>query len=277
MTSFAADWLTHREPVDARSRNGDVADAIAAWFTLRDSIAVVDLGCGTGSNLRATSALLPAQQDWVLVDHDRALLDVARQKLGDWADTTETLADDRQRLTKNDQTITVRFQLHDLSTGIAPLLEHKPNLVTASALFDLTSTSFIKESIKTIAVAKAAFLGLLTYDGRQRWTPPRPADQQIVAAFNRHQMRDKGFGEAAGPTAAALLVDQLRINEYSVVEGDSPWQLTVRDKVLLNELVESTARAAREAGLDDATVERWRGIQHTATIIGHTDIFATLR
>ncbi len=32
--------------------------------------------------------LLPARQEWLLVDWDPALLDVARRRLADWADRT---------------------------------------------------------------------------------------------------------------------------------------------------------------------------------------------
>lgn len=73
VSGFDPTWLALREPADHRSRNQDVADALAARFALRDSVNVVDLGCGTGSNLRAMAELLPKNQSWTLVDHDPAL------------------------------------------------------------------------------------------------------------------------------------------------------------------------------------------------------------
>ena len=46
--------------------------AARAHFGGRRPIRVVDLGCGTGSNLRATAPLLGAEQHWTLVDYDPA-------------------------------------------------------------------------------------------------------------------------------------------------------------------------------------------------------------
>ena len=58
MSAFPADWLDLREPVDHRSRNQALAQALARHFDGWRPLTVVDLGCGTGSNLRATAPLL---------------------------------------------------------------------------------------------------------------------------------------------------------------------------------------------------------------------------
>ena len=78
MSGFSAEWLALREPADHASRNRSVAGGLAGYFGNRDSVVVVDLGCGTGSNLRATSQLLPDRQSWTLVDYDLDLLAAAR-------------------------------------------------------------------------------------------------------------------------------------------------------------------------------------------------------
>ena len=72
MSGFSADWLALREPLDHASRNAAVAAACAAHFAGAETLAVLDLGCGTGSNLRALAPILPERQDWRLVDHDPA-------------------------------------------------------------------------------------------------------------------------------------------------------------------------------------------------------------
>ncbi|HEU4519792.1 MAG TPA: SAM-dependent methyltransferase, partial [Microvirga sp.] len=84
--SFSPEWLDRREPVDHRSRNPDLLAALARRFAGRDRLAVVDLGCGAGSNLRALAPFLPERQSWRLVDHDPALLAAARERLAAWAD-----------------------------------------------------------------------------------------------------------------------------------------------------------------------------------------------
>jgi predicted RNA methylase len=61
MTSFSPEWLALREPYDVRARNPEVLDVVATFLGPRSSLRVVDLACGTGSNLRSLSPHLPAR------------------------------------------------------------------------------------------------------------------------------------------------------------------------------------------------------------------------
>ncbi len=274
MSDFSPEWLDLREAADARARNSGVANAIAARFALRDELSVLDLGSGTGSNLRATSSLLPARQKWTLVDRDTDLLAAAKLKLIRWAERHE---DDGEtlKLEKNGRQISVSFKSADLARDTEALLDEGPQLVTASAFFDLTSEDYIRELAKSVVARGAAFYATLTYNGLQKWTPHRPADNQMTAAFQRHQMRDKGFGPAAGPLAGSHLVDQFRINGYVVLEGESPWRLERSDRMLIDELVRGHAVAVTEAGgIDEKTVVAWVGVPRMAVFVGHTDVFA---
>jgi SAM-dependent methyltransferase len=275
VSGFTADWLDLRESADARARSNDIANALSARFALRETLNVVDLGCGTGANLRATAPLLPERQTWTLIDHDPGLLDAARKRLAAWADeVVEVSAGLRIRKGRTD--ISITFRRADLTRELATVLAAPVDLITASALFDLTSEQFIRDFARAVAAQRAAFLGFLTYNGIQRWQPHRPQDNQVIAAFNRHQLSDKGFGAAAGPMAAELLADQFRLNEYIVLEGDSPWRLRRSEQALIDALAAGTAQAALEAGgIDKALVERWRATPHTGAEIGHTDVFAT--
>src|SRR6516164_2097662 len=90
MSEFSPAWLALREPVDHRSRSLELAQALAARFQQRSELTVVDLGCGTGSNMRATAPLFTDVQNWTLVDHDRRLLDAARGALSRWAEHAAT-------------------------------------------------------------------------------------------------------------------------------------------------------------------------------------------
>jgi SAM-dependent methyltransferase len=76
--TFTSDWLALREPVDHRSRDADLVASLAKWWRSFPSYRVLDLGSGTGSNLRYLAPRLGEQQEWTLVDRDGALLDRAR-------------------------------------------------------------------------------------------------------------------------------------------------------------------------------------------------------
>lgn len=271
--SFSAEWLALREPADARARNAEVAAALAARFALRDSIRVVDLGCGAGSNLRATSQLLPKRQSWTLVDYDAALLAAARVALIAWADTAHEHETGVLELTHGGRNLHVEFLELDLAADLERGLEGKPDLVTAAALFDLASPAFIQRTVQATARTRAAFYTVLTYNGIQHWTPRQPSDGQMTQAFNRHQMSDKGFGRSAGPTAPVELAEQLELAGYAVVEGQSPWLLTeARDSRLIAELVAGQADAVRETRtVEETVVDRWERLTRTATEVGHVD------
>ena len=201
MSGFSPEWLALREPVDHRSRSSDIAQALAARFQKRQKITVVDLGCGTGSNLRATMSLLPSEQQWTLVDFDEQLLAVAKRTLMDWADRAEADADGLL-LDKDGKRIAVQFQRADLNRDLDSALGLKPDLVTAAALFDLCSPAFIKAFARAVAARRAVFCTVLTYNGIQRWTPRQPSDGAMIAAFHAHQMTDKGFRVISRPDRA---------------------------------------------------------------------------
>jgi SAM-dependent methyltransferase len=274
VTGFASAWLDRREPVDRRSRSDALVQALANHAAGRALWRVVDLGCGTGANLRATAARLAADQHWTLLDHDPALIAVARDRLAAWADRAEP-EEGGLALRKGSRRISVRFRNVDLAADLDAALGDGVDLLTASAFFDLVSPTFIDACAHAAAERGAAFYAVLTYDGRQRLAPEDAADAAILAAFNAHQANDKGFGPAAGPAAAQCLRAAFAARGYRVCEADSPWRLDAGDAALIGELVAGIAEAARATGSPAAsTIAAWAGLRRTAAFVGHTDTLA---
>jgi len=276
MSGFSAEWLALREPADLAARSTDVAEAVSARLSRRERVEVVDLGCGSGSNLRGTAPLLPLKQSWRLVDNDVDLLSAARQALIEWADTFNEVDGGGLSLTSDGRSIEVTFQKADLATDLELILGPAPDLVTAAAFFDLASPQFIARVAKVVVEREAMLLTVLTYNGIQHWQPRNPLDSRITAAFNRHQMSDKGLGPSAGPTAPAHLADQFRLGGYGVIEGDSPWILRgPADQSLIDELIAGQAAAVAETrALTAVEVERWHALKRDGALVGHTDTFA---
>src|SRR5262245_52868357 len=129
-TGFDPAWLDLREPIDHHARNEELARVLSRHLGQRASISVLDLGCGTGSNLRATAPLLGPVQQWTLIDHDEALLAAAVERLCGWATTAERDGS-RLLLTKDGKRIWVRFTCADLATDLEGLLEIGADLYTA--------------------------------------------------------------------------------------------------------------------------------------------------
>ena len=281
MSGFSADWLALREPADHRSRHAGLAAAVTTALAGRETLRVLDFGAGTGSNLRATAALLGSNQEWTLVDYDAGLLEAAARVLSEWADEARPIGDDLV-LIKGDKQIGVKFRVADLTRALETLMATKPDLVTASALFDLISESWMERFVTVLKASGATFYTVLTYNGEDQFIPEHPFDFGILRAFGMHQRRDKGFGPAAGPKAAATLIALLQKAGFQVELGDSPWVLKRSDAALVRELVKGIGRAVEETALiSDNGLADWltyRDImaeeKGTRMITGHTDIFA---
>lgn len=274
--SFSPAWLALREPVDHRSRNADVAAEVRQHFSGRGLIRIADLGCGTGSNLRASFGLYPPRQDWLLVDHDPALLVAARENLQDWADRFRP-GDGLIQIVKDGFDLTVRFAQADLATGLPKVLAGRHDLITASALFDLVSEAWTHRLAAGAKAAGTAFYTVLTYNGADRFTPPHPLDEAVVRAFSAHQQQDKGLGIAAGPDGAAMLARVFAAEGFIVSEGNSPWRLDAADAALAKPLLEGIAAAVRETGqIPAAALAGWLDFRlaGSSIVTGHTDTFA---
>ena len=275
--SFSASWLALREPVDHRARDHGLAARLSEFLSPHPHPLIMDWGCGAGSNLRALAPLLGPQQKWILVDYDAALLAAARDALMAWADDA-TENDEALILNAGGKTLHVTFKQADLSRDQTALLNLKPDLVTAAALFDLCSPRFIREAASAIAASGAAFFTVLTYDGQEQWQPPHEADAAVLAAFIAHQKTDKGFGVSAGPDAPHVLKEAFAAQGYQLFEASTPWMMSAPDdRALMQELAQGIANAARETGrIDEARIAGWLAarLQTSHAAIGHQDLLA---
>ena len=258
MTGFSAGWLALRAGADARARDQGLAARLGVHFAGHRGLRVLDLGAGTGANLRATAGLIDAPQHWLLADNDAALL--AR------AEPAGNITVERRQIDL----------AGDLSGLFGPAPDPAPDLVTASAFFDLCGADWIDRLVALAAGCGAAFYTVLTYDGREEWNPPDPLDAAVLAAFHTDQRRDKGLGAALGPDAHSHLADRLRGHGYRVFEGSSDWQLQQPDdSALIAALAEGSAAAvAGVLGAERANEWLAARIATQRVTIGHRDLLA---
>jgi SAM-dependent methyltransferase len=277
MSGFSADWLALREPVDHRSRSVAVRDRAIAALAPIALPRVVDLGCGSGSNLRALAPWLGARQSWRLVDYDPRLLDAARTALSEWADGASLDVDGGMTIKKEGKEIEVSFERADLACGVGEILAPGCDLVTASAFFDLVGADWIARFCADLSARGAPLYATVTYDGREVWRPPNPADSAMLSAFHAHQASDKGFGVAAGPRAHAFLRAGLDAAGWAAAEGESDWLLGPADAGLIEALAKGSAAAVEETGrVEGSVVADWLSSRARAEgcLVGHKDLFA---
>jgi len=258
MGEFSAEWLALREPVDHLARSEPLTREVLR--SLRTEPAILDMACGTGSNFRYLSrrpSLLGA--DWLLVDHDAALL------------------------TRVPASPNLTIRRHDLRTLDEGLFAGR-SLITASALLDLVSESWLRVLATRCRDSAAAVLFALSYDGRMTCEPEDSGDATIRELVNRHQRTDKGFGAALGPDATARAIDVFGSLGYRVTTSASDWVLgaTTSPRALQCQLIDGWAAAAAEMAPDrSGLIEDWRQrrLAHVSAArsiltVGHQDLGA---
>jgi SAM-dependent methyltransferase len=278
VSAFPVDWLSAREPYDRAARSAGLADRFAA--TLGAAPRLLDLGCGTGSNLRYLASRIAGPHRWRCVDNDPALLRAAPDALQRWARAhgwATRLDGEDLVLARPAGEIVVAFALGDLARAGLP---DGPDVagVTASALLDLTSAAWLDALARTCR--HLPLLMALSFDGRLAFEPAAPEDEEVCRRFLAHQRSDKGFGPALGPEAAPYLADRLIAHGCAVTIERSDWQLGPSDRALLQATLEGMIEAVR-AIASDGSLQRWAARRREQLAggdlrlaVGHVDLLA---
>ena len=294
MSRFSEHWLALREGADANARSSALLPALRLWLRAQlpandTTINILDLGCGTGSNLRWLCPRLTRPQHWTLLDNDPQLLAHADRALQKWANLPVQSGGGNVLQLKNTASATlIRADLNGVDLSRADLNEQIPSLddthlLSASALLDLVSGRWLSMLVKQAAQRDIGLLFALNYDGRMRFTPAHPADAMIRDALNRDQLTDKGFGPALGPGCVAALHGACLTHSYRIDQWRSDWHLGADEHALHLRLVDDFASIAeRQMGATAAALgaiqawRRWRRahIDESTLRIGHVDVLA---
>jgi hypothetical protein len=287
MSDFSRDWLRLRESADLAARDPVLARRFGAALAPARGrpVRLVDLGAGSGANCRALLPRIAGDQDWLLIDRDRALIAAHAEEFTIWARRQgypvragggQIIIDGsagRWRVTS--------LPL-DLVKDRASIEELAVDGITAAALLDLVSRDWIDWLAEFLARRGLPLLAALTVDGTRQWQPRLDADAIVGVSFSRHQSSDKGFGPALGGTAPSALGDALAARGLAVSDAASDWSLDKRNAPLLVALIAGEAEAAAAATPEHAaTIEEWqrRRLEQLAEgklglTIGHRDMLA---
>ena len=262
MGDSLSNWLALREPADTAARSLALTRAIADVLATDTPLHILDLATGTGSNLRYLASRLPVPQRWLVVDRDPALLAEVPKRMPDYHVETRHM---------------------ELGTLDAPEIFAGRHLVTASALLDLVSDTWLRTLAGRCRASGAVVLFALTYNGQSRCSPVEPEDDTIRDLMNRHQRaNDKGFGRAAGPDAVDCAERAFAAVGYHVRREPSDWVLPPDARELQRQLIEGWAQAASEIAPEQSTmIHSWRTrrlahveANRSRLIVGHEDLAA---
>lgn len=264
--SFAADWLALRAPFDAAATGCGAAAALARRFGTmlrrhreRGVLSLLDLGGGTGANVCRLAPKIHGSQHWMVIDSDPTLLAAVDDTIARWgrsiggrvaATSGEVTVTTPQRI------VTVTSRVHDLRDRLAGLPLDTTDGVAGSALLDLVSEAWLADAVEALAARRLPALFTLNVDGVLDWSPPASDDGIVAAAFGRDLMRDKGFGPALGPHAAARAQSAFAARGYTVETARADWQVGGGDAAMHRALLSFIAPAARRQ-LPDGDDERW--------------------
>lgn len=281
---FAADWLRLRESADLAARDRALARRFAAALP-EGPKRLIDLGAGTGANVRALLPRIAGDQNWLLIERDRDLIAAQDDAFTTWARRQGyPVHTGGSRIIIDAKPATWRIAARplDLAGDLDVLDAYQAHGITAAAFFDLVSQEWLQHFAALLIRHRIPLLAVLTVDGKRDWRPRLDEDGIVTEAFARHQLRDKGFGPALGGTAAMMLETKLHAAGFAVTPTASDWLLGPRDTALLATLIDGEAAAARQAAPGDAariaawaTQRRELLAEDALTLtIGHRDLLA---
>lgn len=307
MSDFSDTWLALREPADRRARADELLQGPAPGSD--GTLEVLDLGCGTGANLRhlfpRLAALGYTEQHWTCVDRDPRLLRRLRARTHAWAAGAGYGVLDgvgELTVTEGERHCVARVLQTDLGAAFAtpgpdalplsstasttppeldPMLP-TDGLVTASALLDLVSEPWLKQLLISCRAARCRLLFALSYDGRCTLCPSHEDDRLVIDLVNLHQQTDKGLGAALGPSAAGAAAAECARLGYRVRHARSDWHLATDEALLQRALLDGWLEAATEmAPALGERLRRWRSRRRqwleagdSEMSVGHVDLWA---
>ncbi len=257
---FDGGWLALRESADHRARDVAITSHLADWLNHRfkqsgQPVEIVDLGSGSGSNCRYLAPRLAVPQRWLLLDQDEVLLTRAIE-----------------HLPPKLPAVSAEYRLARLTaSNLSELLPSKVDLVTASALIDLVSETWLEALANAVTTRHSALLIVLSYAGEFGFNLAHPDDELIQQALNAHQARDKGLGQASGPEATGILVALMKARGAVICEAPSAWQLGPEDSLLQLALLEGYRDAAVEQ-MPDYAGRIWQWFEDRARSIDTGDL-----
>ncbi|MAH80281.1 MAG: hypothetical protein CMP39_01150 [Rickettsiales bacterium] len=261
--SFSSSWLKQREPFDHAARSEEFVKLFLDYVN-SSSMRLLDLATGLASGPRFMNNHHAKQISWLLLDHDKALLDrVYAEQIGTYFDHS--------------------IQLFNMDVHNIDALPISVDGVTTQALLDLVSEHWLGQFSSWLSTHKLPLLAALTVDGRFKWSIVDPLDELVQSAFKIHQTWDRGFGPSVGIDAVHVLKRLLKEKGYQVQTKKTDWVILKKDEQMLKEMIRGIAFAAKEAIRDvdglPSDVECWlkrrqNQIGSLELEVGHLDLLA---
>lgn len=238
-TDFTAEWLDTRYSFDSKARNQQVEAAFKNYFFGRKEIQLMDVGAGTGNNLRYWFRQLESPQKWTNVELNPELLALGFQQAAQLLTTEgygvkqfENHISGMKR--KNGRFHEVRLlalqeSFLDFAFEILPV---KPDVVLANAVFDLLSPEMFVAFAEKLIEHRIPLLSTINIAGLE-WSTATFQDKYYSRCYLHHMNRPQAFGMALGAHVTDFAIDFCKKHQVNVEWGRSDWQIAETDTAML--------------------------------------------
>ncbi|MHA2278443.1 MAG: glycosyltransferase family 4 protein [Candidatus Kariarchaeaceae archaeon] len=151
---FDKTWLQTRYQYDVKARNIDVLTSVIEFTSQFETINIVDLGAGLGSNTKFLSSQFPRIQNWLLLEFDKEIISAGVKDLIEYFEKRNYVVRSSKyevSAIKGKKIIKIKFKQADFTDIdiLAELVETKPDIITANAFFDLFSKKYVDQFLNT--------------------------------------------------------------------------------------------------------------------------------
>ncbi len=261
------DWLNLRFEADAEARNKDLEQQALATV-VPSEIVVVDVGAGTGSNLRYYSKVLPqVRQHWKLLDLEFDLLETTLQNIQDDGGKVQRLGHGRYLLDLHGKEIQVELMPCDIFSDKTSALLNQADLVVSNAFFDLPSEQNIEVLLSWMDFSRQVLLATINYTG-MHFLEESTNDAYWIAQYEKHMRRSHGVG----PDCVDSMRHILSQRGLSCSVEPSDWRLN-SNHPLRKGIFDFMEEAFRDLSLNLEEFHLWATSKlDSELIVSHSDV-----
>lgn len=269
-----AEYLSAKYPLDERSLNGEVRQALEDALAHRENLACLDIGTGTGAMLRR---LIDGQAQGFLsltgLDINAELLSIARREMKRLLRQKGyrlSIEGARMIAARNFRKIAIDY-IHCPLWDFNPARSKRPyDLITAHAFMDMVPLERALMRLADWLGEGGLFYATLNYDGETAFFPPyedEAFEMQVLAEYDASMEKRHLQGERiGGAKAGRRLHGALEKTGFLIIAyGSSDWNITpyrghYRDqdeKVLKDLLIMMRQEGTRQPAIDQNELKRW--------------------
>jgi precorrin-6B methylase 2 len=280
-TAYYIDWLAERYHFDAAARHPLIEEKFLHALPPNDTIALIDVGAGTGANCRYLMEKIPANQEWILIEQNSEFSEESLRSLqhhGLQKGYETYLQNGTLTLKAPAKTVQIKALQGSLLEINRMADLSATNAVVANAVFDLFTAEEFETFVQKITRHQLLFYATMNYEN-MHFLPTHPQDEKMICLYHEHMLRPQDMGTALGPGSVVQMIEILQQHRYAVTAGNSLWHIHSKHEKMMRYLLNFMASAIAELPLsveDTLLLKPWKKQKEEATvlhlIIEHQDI-----